>query len=248
MPAHSSDPLAEATRVLPAQPVTDAAPAASSADGDDATEAAVPAEPVLHPSAAPEPNEAPVDNDPTAAHTQQEYPGQPAYEPPSYAEPSGVFDQSSPYSGQHLAYGHPVETPYGGGQYEYSDAPAAVGYPTEAPAGAQPRSSRGGVPGKPVVAAGLAFLVVALSAPALIMAWRTAVGAGVHPAGVIGGLLAVTGLAVLATGLFSLLTGGLATAEGDAARGGAAELTRPPGLLVVVGAVLLVTAGIAEGI
>jgi hypothetical protein len=113
------------------------------------------------------------------------------------------------------------------------DAPP--GYPTQ-PTAPRVRGDRGAL-----VAACLAFLVVALGAPAVVLAWRSAVGPGIVPSGLVGGVLAVTGLSVLAVGLFPLVT-----SRGDAPpETGPAALFRAPVLLALIGAILLVGAAIA---
>jgi hypothetical protein len=120
--------------------------------------------------------------------------------------------------------------PYGS-QY---DAPP--GYPAQQPAPRAPRGDRG-----TLVAACLAFLVVVLGAPALVVAWRSAVGPSVVTSGLVAGVLVVTGLAVLAIGVFPLVT-----SRGDARPdAGPANLFRPPVVLALIGAILLVGAAIA---
>jgi hypothetical protein len=114
--------------------------------------------------------------------------------------------------------------------------------------------SDSGGPGKALVAAGLAFLVVVLGAPALVLAWRNAVSVDPYPPGVVGGLLAMTGLAVLAVGLFPLLTRGSAAPEAQEAvtaregRSAGSALLEPPVILVLVGAVILLGAALAANV
>jgi hypothetical protein len=168
-----------------------------------------------------------------------EQPGTP-YEQPGtpYAEqPATPYEQpGTPYTAQQSGppYGRPPFDP-AGAPYGY-EAPTA---PHERPAfgaAATGNGPRGGA----AVAAFLAFLVVALGAPALVLAWRSAVGDHLVPSGLVGGLLAVTGLSVLAAGLFRLAT------KGDDGSGPLSErLLRAPALLVLVGTVLLVGAAIA---
>jgi hypothetical protein len=194
-----------------------------------------------------------------------------AYPDPAYLDQQAAPEEPGPlaqafgYTGQHGAYGEAPQQPYGeapqrpygeapqhpygGGapQYDFPTGQGGVPYPTEMPAEARPRTPGRGRPSPRVVAAaGLAFLAVLLSAPALILAWRAAMGDNVATAGVVGGLLAVVGVLLLAVGLFPILLAGPASDAGAGqARGGAAELARPPALLVVVGAVLLVAAAVA---
>jgi hypothetical protein len=134
----------------------------------------------------------------------------------SYEQPQQPYPPQAPGSG----------VPYGAPPAGYGEAP-------------QPRPAKGDRGA--LVAACLAFLVVVLGAPALVLAWRSAVGPHLAPAGLVGGLLAVTGLSVLAVGLFPLLT-----ARGDTQpEAGPAALLRAPVLLALIGAVLLVGAAIA---
>jgi hypothetical protein len=163
--------------------------------------------------------------------------GQPAYASAPYAEqPATPYEQpGTPYAAQQSGppYGAPFDP--AGAPYGY-EAPTA---PHERPAfgaAATGNGPRGGA----AVAAFLAFLVVALGAPALVLTWRSAVGDHLVPSGLVGGLLAVTGLSVLAAGLFRLAT------KGDDGSGPLSErLLRAPALLVLVGTVLLVGAAIA---
>jgi hypothetical protein len=114
--------------------------------------------------------------------------------------------------------------------YDHHPYPQQGGTPYDAP------RDRGAL-----VGACLAFLVVVLGAPALVVAWRSAVGPVIVPSGLVGGLLAVAGLAVLAVGLYPLVT-----SRGEAQpETGPASLLRTPVVLALIGAILLVGAAVA---
>ncbi|HEV7754246.1 MAG TPA: hypothetical protein VGO94_00165 [Mycobacteriales bacterium] len=143
--------------------------------------------------------------------------------------PTAAYDaHHTPYP-QHSPY--PQHTP--GNDVPYGSPAPGYGTPAAPP---RAKGDRGAL-----VAACLAFLVVVLGAPALVLAWRSAVGPSIVPSGLVGGLLAVTGLSVLAVGLFPLVT-----SRGDAQPdAGPAALLRAPVLLSLIGAILLVGAAIA---
>jgi hypothetical protein len=75
-------------------------------------------------------------------------------------------------------------------------------------------------------------------APASLLSWRAALGAGLSPAGVLGGALTVVGLALLAAGLINLVQT-THTAEKTSLLG------RPAGFLSVLGVAVLLCAAIA---
>jgi hypothetical protein len=156
--------------------------------------------------------------------------------------PVGTPVTSGAATGQQHAYGYGAPGygqqpgtsgfPYGGTSYGHDHPTEAHQRPALAPSGT---AQRGGA----ATAALLAFLVVVLGLPALVLTWRSAVGHDLAPSGLVGGLLAVTGLSVLAAGLFRLV------ARPDQGGGAAERLLRAPALLVIVGTVLLVGAAFA---
>jgi hypothetical protein len=163
-----------------------------------------------------------------------------------------------PAGGYGRAFGSPYGLEPGVAGHVQPDPEIGPVAPAESAGAAAEPPARGGA----VVAACLAFLVVALGAPALILVWRSAVGPSTSPSGVVGGLLAVIGLSVLAAGVFPLLTNRPAPAgdppagdlpagdlpAGDPAEGPAgfrSAVLRPPFVLTAVGALILVGAAIA---
>jgi hypothetical protein len=133
--------------------------------------------------------------------------------------------------------GHPT-TPIG------ATTPIDHGLPGDPAADHHPRPEAGGrAPGGGyLVAACLAFLVVILGAPALVLAWRSGLGPNPSPAGLVGGVLAVAGLAVLGAGVFSLVT---SREEVEPRKGTIWTLLHPPFVLVIAGTVLLLGAATA---
>jgi hypothetical protein len=179
-----------------------------------------------------------------------------AERPVSYGLPSHPVAQPRPGTG-----GQPAASAYGpgaqlpgaapgyGAPYDptggYPTAPITDGFsvdsPTEhhaRPGAGNDRAPRGGA----LIAACLAFLVVVLGAPALVLAWRSGVGPNPSPSGLVGGLLAMTGLAVLAAGLFPALT---AREDAQPGKGIVWTVFRPPVVLILVGTALLIGAAIA---
>jgi hypothetical protein len=232
------DPLADPTVGVPTQPPTEAAPPQtaprygvpeSDAPQHDGPRYGVPE------SDAPQ-HDGPQHDVPRYDAPQHDAPQQdPRYDAPRYDSPhqdAPGYDAPPQYAGapQYApSYGQQPGTPYG------SPYDAPPGYPVQQGAPRRPRD-RGAL-----VAACLAFLVVVLGAPALVLAWRSAVGPEIVPSGLVGGLLAVAGLSVLAAGVFPLVT-----SRGEsAADAGPSSLLRPPVVLALVGAILLVGAAIA---
>jgi hypothetical protein len=180
----------------------------------------------------------------------------PAQQPGSYAAQPQEYQQQQEYPQQQPQYG---AGPFGGMPYGYDSPTESHHRPVFGRGGGRTGGLGRGRTGAGV-AAGLAFLVVVLGVPALVLTWRSAVGPHVSAPGLVASLLAVVGLVVLAAGLFPLITGktigkaagkaagettGETTGEGDAEVSGFAALTRPPALLAILGTVLLLGAAIA---
>jgi hypothetical protein len=159
--------------------------------------------------------------------TAPEYEAAPQYEGAPQEQSQYATPQYA-QSYEHNPYGQQPGPPYGS-QY---DAPP--GYPTQPAGPRRPRPDR-----RTLVAACLAFLVVVLGAPALVVAWRSAVDTVMIPSGLVTGVLVVTGLAVLAAGVFPLVT-----AREPQSDAGPASLFRAPVVLALVGAILLLGAAI----
>jgi hypothetical protein len=255
MSSHSPDPLAEQTRVMPATPVsgppvgsprTPGTPGAPGSPGAPVTVGA--------PGSGSGAYGGQDGEEITAGH---QYPAGPyaatpgaPYTPEAgtpYTQEHGApysAEQSTPYTPEQ---GSPYASEQGGpyGRIPFDPAGAAYGYdtptePHQRPSFGNGPSTRSGPRGGAVAAAFLAFLVVALGTPALVLSWRSAVGDHLVPSGLVGGLLAVTGLSVLAAGLFRLLT-----KPEDGVGPLADRMLRPPVLLVLLGTVLLLAAAIA---